>query len=281
MRSLDLLASGLAAGDKPLVVSIVGGGGKTSLLFALASDAAESGFQVLVTTTTRIYDPLDEGRAFDAFRLDEAWAPSTNPIASFSSPVTRVLPLPNETVSSAGRRHEEGFVCVLASGVDSGKLKGIDPALIDAATGWSLILVEADGARHLPLKAPADHEPVIPASSRVVIAVIGLDCLGRPLDDAIAFRPELVARAAGLAMGSIIEPHHLAALASNEAGCFKGTPAGALRVFVLNKLDLTDYDTALTSARAVLDCGSADLVALASLRNLDPTRRIPVLMQRL
>jgi len=278
MHCLELLSSRPPNSHEPLVVSIVGGGGKTSLLFALASDAHRAGASVLVTTTTRIHDPRAEKRSFTAFRIDESWAaPSSG---------TAALPRPDEAGRSAGGKAATGFVCLVGAGIgagagaDTGKLISVDPVLIDAATGWNLILVEADGARHKPLKAPADHEPVIPASSQVVIAVIGLDCLGKPLDDAIAFRPELVSCATGLASGGIIEPRHLAALASAEAGCFKGAPPGASRVLVLNKLDRADRSAAREAAEAALGSGSVDLVALATLIEGDPGQRIEVLLKR-
>jgi probable selenium-dependent hydroxylase accessory protein YqeC len=262
---------------KSLVVAIVGGGGKTSLLFALASDARQNGSTVLVTTTTRMYDPRDEQRSFDAFQTDEDWAEPSCGITA--------LPSPEEAGVPDDGRVENGFVCVVGGGIEalagarSGKLIAVDPELIDAATGWDLILVEADGARHLPLKAPADHEPVLPASSQVVIAVIGLDCLGKPLDDSIAFRPDLVASATGLAPGGILEPRHLAALASAKAGCFKGAPTGAARVLVLNKLDTVDPAVAKALATAVLASGAADLVALTTLGEEDPSQKMALLLK--
>ena len=290
MRSLELLTSRSATHDVPLVVSIVGGGGKTTLLFALASDARRNGATVLVTTTTRIYDPRDEGRTFDAFLANEAWVIQPHHVQTTGIH----LPSPAEAGFPAVANGTDGFICVVGAGIETvaglepgsvtganpGKLVAVVPALIDAAAGWDLILVEADGARHLPLKAPAEHEPVVPASSRVVIAVIGLDCLGKPLDASIAFRPELVARATGLEPGGIIETRHLVALASAEAGCFKGTPAGAFRVLLLNKLDLADQAVARAVAAAVLESGAADLVALGTLNVDSSDQRIAVLLKR-
>lgn len=270
MRCIELLTT--MPRDKPLVISLVGGGGKTSLLFALAMDARQNGSTVLVTTTTRIYDPRKEQRFFDSIQIEKRWA----------VPASGVVPLPRpDTVGYAGDGHKAvGFICVAGSDVVAGKLQALDPALIDAATGWNLMLVEADGARHKPLKAPADHEPVIPVSCEVVIAIIGLDCIGKPLDDAIAFRPELVARATGLALGSIIEPQHLVALALADVGCFKGARPGVTKVLVLNKLDTVDLSVARVLAENMIERGVADLVALATLSKDDPDQRIAVIIRR-
>jgi len=239
-------------------LSIVGGGGKTSLLYALAAEAVAAGLSTLALTTTRMLDPRDEGRAYDAFLLDADWAAPSKAGAFIPGPNSR----------------RPGFVAIAASSVSGGKIGAIDPVLVDAASGWDLIVVEADGARRLPIKAPAGHEPVIPSSSDVVVAVIGLDCLGKPLDDSVAFRPELVARAAGMSLGDILRPRHLAALAAADDGCFKSTPRGAARVLALNKADLVDGAAAEETAAAALGLGAADVVAVTRFGDADPGRRL-------
>ena len=246
-------------------MSIVGGGGKTSLLFALASEAVAAGLSTLALTTTRMSDPRDEGRAYDAFLLDADWAPPAGAGAAIPGPGC-LLRAPGESAS--------GFLAIATSVTSGGKMGAIDPGLVDAATGWDLIVVEADGARRLPIKAPAGHEPVIPSSSDVVIAVIGLDCLGKPLDDSVAFRPELVARAAGMSPGDVLRPRHLAALAASADGCFKSTPRGALRVLALNKADLVDGGAAEETADAALRLGVADVVVLSRFADARPERRL-------
>lgn len=265
MNCLSLVAGAPRTTGRPMTVAIVGGGGKTSLLFSLASDTSAIGLSALVTTTTRIFDPRDEGRRFDELVLD----------AGLAAEASRPRPLPSpEAWQRRSVASGRGPVVVAAAGVDGGRLLSVDPARVDDARGWDLVAVEADGARGLPLKAPADHEPVVPAGSGVVIAVIGLDCLGRRLDDTIAFRPALVAEAAGVAEGETIRPRHLAALAASPAGSFKSAPPGSLRVVVLNKLDLVERTVADEAAEVILAVGAADIVALACLADPDPSRRV-------
>jgi len=260
MTCLDLMASAGFPGGTPSAVSIVGGGGKTSFMFALASELRALGRSVLVTTTTRIFDPRDEGRIFDALYLDDSW---TAPALASSR-----LPRPGVAADSAG------FLGIAGSGTAGGKLLSVDPSIINAAAGWDCILVEADGARHLPLKAPGDDEPVTPASAVAVVAVIGLDCLGKQLGDDAAFRPGRVSTLTGLTLGGIIEPRHLAARAAHPDGCFKSTPGGAGRVLLLNKADAVDPSIAEEAAAAALETGGADLVALARLGAAESGRRI-------
>ena len=49
--------------EKGHVVSLVGGGGKTTLLYAFARHCAAKGWRVLVSTTTHIRQPGEIGRA--------------------------------------------------------------------------------------------------------------------------------------------------------------------------------------------------------------------------
>ena len=63
------------------------------------------------------------------------------------------------------------------------KLKGVDPVIVDPMRSLAdCVLVEADGARSRSLKAPADHEPVIPEFTTLTIVVVGLDVLDQRLD---------------------------------------------------------------------------------------------------
>ena len=84
------------------------------------------------------------------------------------------------------------------------KLQGLDPDLVGriaALPGVDNVLVEADGAKGRSLKAPAGHEPVVPGSTTLLVPVAAADVVGRPLDDTMVHRPELVAGLTGLELG--------------------------------------------------------------------------------
>ena len=49
------------------------------------------------------------------------------------------------------------------------------------------IINEADGAARKPIKAPNATEPVIPTSTTLIVAVVGVDALNSPLSQEIAF----------------------------------------------------------------------------------------------
>ena len=99
-----------------------------------------------------------------------------------------------------------------------------------------LVLVEADGARLRPLKAPADHEPVIPTGAAAVIAAAGLDCLGKPAGE-ICHRPERVCALLGVEEDHILTPADVAAVLSSPLGSRKGVTADMAFRCLLNKAD--------------------------------------------
>lgn len=139
------------------MVALVGAGGKTSTLYALARQAADSGRTVVVTTTTHILRHPG-------------------------------LPLVEEPTPERLRAALEGHGVVTVGTVFRGdKLSGAGtPEELRRAA--DVVLVEADGAKRLPLKAPAEYEPVIPPCADAVAAVAGMDAVGQAVG-AVCHRP--------------------------------------------------------------------------------------------
>jgi probable selenium-dependent hydroxylase accessory protein YqeC len=148
-----------------------------------------------------------------------------------------------------------------------GKYLGVDPELPrvlvkDGAA--DVAVVEADGARQRSLKAPAEHEPVLPSGVHVVCPMAGLDVLGRKITEASVHRPELLrtlvadAPAEGRSgSGELtVTPEIVAAALTSPHGGFKGIPAEASVCPILNKASLTDPDAgdpALQTALLILE----------------------------
>ncbi|MCP4665590.1 MAG: putative selenium-dependent hydroxylase accessory protein YqeC, partial [Deltaproteobacteria bacterium] len=121
------------------------------------------------------------------------------------------------------------------------KVEGISPKRADAMFQEPLLdylIVEADGAAHRPVKAPAQHEPVIPSSATVVVALMGLEAMGKDLGEEMVFRPERFERITGLVPGERLTPEILSRLFLSPKGLFKGSPPTARLVAFLNKVDL-------------------------------------------
>lgn len=204
------------------VISLVGAGGKTALMFRLARELSGQGVAVLTTTTTKIYMP---GRR--------------------QSPTVIVAESAKAVLQQAGtllkhHRHVSAGSRILHF---QDKLKGFSPEAIDdiwQSGIFDWIIVEADGAAGRPVKAPAAHEPVIPKCTRWVVGIVGLQAVGKPLNARWAFRPELVSQITGLAVGSLLTESAIADLLMEEKGVLKDAPAGAVRLAFLNQADSQD-----------------------------------------
>jgi molybdenum cofactor cytidylyltransferase len=99
------------------------------------------------------------------------------------------------------------------------------------------LLVEADGARRLPVKAPGEHEPALPPFAEVVVVVAGLSALGKPLTAEWVHRPERFAELTGQQPGSVITPGSLTRVLLDPQGGLKNIPPGARRLVLLNQAD--------------------------------------------
>ena len=219
---MNSLIKALALGPREHI-ALVGGGGKTTLMFALAEELRRSGNRVITSTTTKVWHK--EALEYEKVLLvrDEAdWRPK-----------------------QAEALNRKGTVFVGKSVLGSGKVEGISASLADEIYCDSkapYLIVEADGSAGHPLKAPAEHEPVIPGSVTMVVAVMGLEAMGARLDEATAFRIEQVMTVTGLEPGDILTPTALAKVFLHPAGLFKVMPESARRVVFLNKGDLIEEE---------------------------------------
>ena len=135
--------------------------------------------------------------------------------------------------------------------VEQDKVQGVSPALLDriaAQPAVDALIVEADGSRRLPFKAPAAHEPVIPASATIVVPIVGLDVLGQPLDAEHVHRPEIVAELTGAALGDPVTPAMIAAVLAHPQGGAKDVPPAARLIPFLNK---AEDEATLAAAREI------------------------------
>jgi len=128
------------------------------------------------------------------------------------------------------------------------------------------VLVEADGSRMRPVKAPAGHEPVIPPESTVVVLAAGIDALDGPIEE-VAHRPGLVAALTGLSEKDRLTPSTLARLLVDPAGGLKGTPDRARIIPLLNKVESDrQWTAARQTAQIILRNERVERVVLGALR---------------
>lgn len=150
-----------------------------------------------------------------------------------------------------------GHVFVTKSLLDSGKVTGISASLADdlyQEQQVDYMLVEADGSAGHPVKAHAEHEPVIPSSVTKVVAILGLEALDRQMEPETVFRVNSFQRLTGLRQGQKLTKPVLAKLVLDPGGLFKATPPSAKRVVFLNKLDLLPKEREATElAHLIID----------------------------
>ena len=186
---------------------LVGGGGKTTLMLRIARELAAGGARVIVTTTTHIFPPED---------MPVLLAPTA------------------EAVGTALANANGKPVCVGEPEQATGKLTACPVSMETLVSMADYVIAEADGAKGKPLKAPAEHEPVIPGCASLVIAVAGMDGVGQTVEDS-AFRAERYAALIGKSVGDTVAPDDAAAVLTDPAGQRKHVPQGTRFLVALNK----------------------------------------------
>ena len=100
----------------------------------------------------------------------------------------------------------------------------------------SPVLIEADGAKMLPVKFPADHEPVILPQTTHILYICGMDAPGRKIKE-VCFRADLLADFLGKSPEELLTTQDIAALAQSRLAGRKGAGDGMRYAVVLNKAD--------------------------------------------
>ncbi|KNC95711.1 selenium cofactor biosynthesis protein YqeC [Trabulsiella odontotermitis] len=237
----ETLFCDLGAFVRPLVISAVGAGGKTSTLFWLADLFRQAGRRVLITTTTHMFMPAE------TCPVMLCRDPTQLPSACFQHPLaacfSRWLP-------------------------DPGKVRGFSPQIIDALAARAdcdVILVEADGAHGFGIKAPDEHEPCIPQASHCVIAVTGGEMLGQPVGPGNVHRWPVFSRITGAAPEDVLDLPMLFRLINHPLGAFKGVPPGCRRIWLLNQISQNEKFSAPPFS-AVLEHGETDAIWLGAVQ---------------
>lgn len=165
MRRTDSILKALDIDtDRYPVLSVVGGGGKTSLIFRIMEELTAVGKKVLITTTTHM-----------AYEPDRPFAED------------------GDIISIKHNLEEHGYTIAAALDREKCKISALSEEKMKEITALAdVILIEADGAKKCPLKVPASWEPVIWKPTDLVIAVAGMDAAGKPIQE-VCHRPENVA----------------------------------------------------------------------------------------
>lgn len=193
--------------NKKELISFVGGGGKTTIIFQLAEELTKAKKKVLISTTTKIFIPNKE--EWDYFLLKD--------IKSSFTPL-------------------KGTVTILGDYIKGEKLIGVNPEKIDEIVDrniFDFILIEADGSKRKSIKAPGSHEPLIPKKTDITIGIIGLDCLNKPINEKVVHRPELLKKILGNENSEYIDENIIVNLVLSKQGLFKDSKGE--KILLLNK----------------------------------------------
>ncbi len=235
------------------VVAFTGAGGKTSALITLGHELAEAGWRVLATTTLPV----------NAEQLDLPPA-SVRCAAGF------------DAISNALTAHRFVF---LYDHVSSGSAYGPPLAwvtrLLDAVDS-DVLLIEADTARALPMKAPGADEPVIPPETSLVVPVVSLVVLGKPLDEAHVYNAPAIMARYGFTEGARVRSPWVAQVLRDETLGLRGVPAQARVVGLINGTPASGYfrGRARAIAQWALRSSRFEGIAIGSVRGAVPVHEV-------
>ncbi|MCX8024009.1 MAG: selenium cofactor biosynthesis protein YqeC [Thermanaerothrix sp.] len=194
-------------------VALVGAGGKTTSLFALARCLEGP---VILTNSAHL------GRSQAA-------------LADYH--ITVESPAEVDVIFSSLK---EGVILITGVERESGRLIGLTGDALNRIYYHTErlnlpVFIEADGSRMRPLKAPAEHEPPIPEWVNTVVVVCGLSGLGKPLNETTVFRSEIFSQLTGVPLDHPITPSALVTYLLHPQGGLKNIPHHARRIVLFNQ----------------------------------------------
>jgi molybdenum cofactor cytidylyltransferase len=196
-------------------VAFTGGGGKTTALFRLGRELTAP---VFLTTTTHL--GLEQVSYADQHMV----------IQNQSNLELFLKDIPERVILLTGPETPDG------------RVSGLGPDSLDILHEYCdknkiPLLIEADGSRGLPLKAPAPHEPNIPAWVTDSVSVAGMNGILKPLDARFVHRPERFAAIAGISLGDSVSVESITKVLLHPDGGLKNIPPHARRIALLNQVD--------------------------------------------
>ena len=169
------------------VIAFCGAGGKTSGIHAIRDYCLAKNKTVLVTTTTHMF--LEEGCVSNVKNIIEKLDKDGYAFAGIPMSADRT----GAKAASIGSARD---LFIKPRRQDKISAISNDERLL-AEMHADVSLIEADGARCLPFKAPKPWEPVIPEETSDIVLVMGMDAEGKRICD-ICYNPEGVAEVLGV-----------------------------------------------------------------------------------
>ncbi len=208
--------------NKNGVISFVGSGGKTTALFQLAKQI----YQLRIT--------------------DYVFATATTHLGAWQTKFA------DRHIAVKDRKDLQGVpnegVVLLTGATDGERTQPIAESVLTWLYEYSNkqnipLLIEADGSRQKPLKAPAEHEPPIPEFTDTIIYVVGLNAIGKPLNDEHVHRPEIFSQLTNLEINESITSESIIKALTHSQGGLKNIPRHAKKIALLNQADTSELQS--------------------------------------
>lgn len=191
-------------------ITLIGGGGKSTLLEKLGIELSLQHQKVLLTSTVK------------------SGPTSLIPIQCLQ-PTDRIQPLLNQ--------HNPLFV--MKEKVEKEKYIGFAASEIASwVSSVDYCLIEGDGARKLPLKAHTDYDPNIPDYSDQVIIIIGADVVDTSLSDGLVHRPDQFKSLWGIESNTRLDPDFISEVVTSDKGYLTKFHHPIPTTFIVNKADM-------------------------------------------
>ncbi|HPO04585.1 MAG TPA: selenium cofactor biosynthesis protein YqeC [Bacillota bacterium] len=226
------LHSLMKIGPDKRIIALVGGGGKTTALYALSRESAEAGKRTVMMTTTHIGIPnqsdIDLYTAADAKQFRTTWS--------------------------------EGRIVAAGKIAEDGRMIEPDQEIYELILREAeAIYIEADGSNRLPLKYPDFYEPAVPGIVDQVLVICGLSALDKPFDE-FCHRAGLARRKTGIT-AHLIDERIMAQVMFSGYGRYKP-------VMVLNHADTAEIQRRGEYIAELLYRAGAASVSILSLHKL-------------
>lgn len=232
-------------------------------MYRLAVELAEKQKKVLVTSTTMIFHPAVKNRPYNNFYTGSVYTVLQNKL-----PAKGTITIAGSEIISRGEKIKGFSTAEIKEIQNSGK--------------FDIILVEADGARGKPVKAPAEFEPVIPQCADIVAGIIGMDCLGTVINKKNVHRPEIFIKITDSSMEDVIEAKTLNKLIESPEGIFKGASHPSRKIVIFNKSDTVNrISQAKEITGNILESLHIERVLITSMTGNDPVKAVIELTERL
>ena len=230
-----LEAFSLSMGD---VVCIVGAGGKTTVLYSLATELRKLAMNVIATTTTRMQISSNKAISRSLFVREEHnnWVIELEKYLSLHGLATLV----------EARERDDKLI-----GIHSNRV-------VDISHLAEYILIEGDGARSRSLKAPAGHEPVIPIETTVCVLVVGFDVLGEVMNKKTVHRLDIVRKLSGVKQGGLVTDSVI--VDALVKGYLPKLTTVARTIVFLNKVSRGQQESAIRLGKSLLRNGISEVV---------------------